>query len=129
MQRKPLAYGKGEDWGVVMHNMLSWEKGDHGPVPYGQLCRDGGELAVFVTEPCAAKAHAPSFDYYREGRLITHFSFEDPSRQMGEQPELLESALTAAQVIRADAVLGDDDDERIVQAIAACLALPELAMP
>jgi hypothetical protein len=25
-RRKPLAYGKGTDWGVVMHDMLSWHR-------------------------------------------------------------------------------------------------------
>ncbi|MFJ4585669.1 hypothetical protein [Streptomyces echinatus] len=82
-RRLPLAYGKSEDWSVIMHDTLSWESGDHDLVPYGQLCRRGGELAVFVTEPCVAKAHAPAFEYYRDGQLITHFSFEEPSTYAG----------------------------------------------
>ncbi|WP_246101596.1 hypothetical protein [Streptomyces cyaneus] len=82
-----------------MHSMLSWENGDYDLADYGQLCRTGGELVVFVTEPCVAKAHGPAFQYYREGRLITGFSFEDPS------------------------------EERIARAIATFFSLPELDMP
>ncbi|MFI0813758.1 hypothetical protein [Streptomyces echinatus] len=128
-RRLPLAYGKSEDWSVIMHDTLSWESGDHDLVPYGQLCRRGGELAVFVTEPCVAKAHAPAFEYYRDGQLITHFSFEEPSRPGGGDPPMLVQALTAAKVIGPEAVSGDDDDERIVEAIAEFFALPELDMP
>ncbi|WP_432027915.1 hypothetical protein [Streptomyces sp. 1222.5] len=128
-RRLPIAYGIGEDWSVIMHDMLSWQSTDHDLVPYGQLCRRGGELAVFVTEPCVAKAHAPAFEYYRAGQLITHFSFEDLSRPGGGDPHLLVPALTAAKVIGSEAVIGDDDDERTVQAIAEFLSLPELDMP
>ncbi|MFG2604790.1 hypothetical protein ACGFT2_14750 [Streptomyces sp. NPDC048514] len=127
-RRLPLAYGKSEDWSVIMHDMLSWESEDYDLVSYGRLCRGGGELAVFVTEPCKAKAHAPAFEYYRDGRLITHLSFEDLSRPGGENPHTLVQALTAAKVIGPEAAIGDDDDERLVQAIAEFFQLPELAM-
>jgi hypothetical protein len=130
MRRMPLAYGKGTDWGLVMHDMLSWESGDYGLAHYGQLCRAGGELVVFVTEPCAVKAHGPSFEYYRDGRLITDFSFETPSYRVGEEPDLLVPALTAANLIGPRAELDrDDDEERIAQAIATFFSLPELEMP
>ncbi|MER6281589.1 hypothetical protein [Streptomyces sp900105245] len=128
-RRLPIAHGTGEDWSVIMHDMLSWESADHALVPYGQLCRRGGELAVFVTEPCVVKAHAPAFEYYRAGQLITHFSFEDPSRPGGGDPHMLGQALAAAKVIGPEAVIGDDDDERIVQAIAEFFSLPELDVP
>ena len=130
IRRLPLAYGKGAEWGLIMHDMLSWENGDYDLADYGQLCRTGGELVVFVTEPCIAKAHGPAFQYYREGRLITGFSFEDPSYGVGEEPDLLAPALTAARVIGPHVDLdGDDREERIARAIATFFSLPELDMP
>ncbi|MFF4393364.1 hypothetical protein ACFY0G_42625 [Streptomyces sp. NPDC001552] len=36
--------------------MLSWDSGDYDVADYRRLCPDGGELVVFVTEPCWAKA-------------------------------------------------------------------------
>ena len=129
-RRKPLAYGKGADWGLMMHDMLSWESGDHDLTDDGQLCRDGGELVVFVTEPCSVKAHRPSFEYYRDGRLITAFGFETPYYRLGEEPDLLSPALTAANLIGPHAELDSgDSEERIVQAIAGFFSLPELEMP
>jgi hypothetical protein len=129
-RRMPLAYGKGTEWGLVMHDMLSWDSGDYDLAHYGQLCRAGGELVVFVTEPCIAKAHGPSFQYYREGRLITGFGFEDPSCRVGEEPDLPAPALTAAGLtgpyVEFDRA---DREERIVRAIEACFSLPELDMP
>lgn len=100
----PLAYGKGAPWGLVMHDMLGWESGDHVPAEYGPLCPAGGELVVFATEPCVAKAHGPSFQYLRGGRLICTFSFEGPDHRAGEEPDLLHPALTSANLIgpRAD---------------------------
>ncbi|MFI8277670.1 hypothetical protein ACIGBH_22745 [Streptomyces sp. NPDC085929] len=59
LHRRPLAYGKGADWGLMMHDMLSWDHGDYGDTDYGRVCPPGGELAVFITDPCSAKAHAP----------------------------------------------------------------------
>jgi hypothetical protein len=128
-RRMPLAYGKGPDWGLMMHDMHSWEADDE-PAAYGPLCADGGELVVFVTEPCSVKAHRPEFLYYRDGRLITCFGFEAPRYRAGEEPDLLLSALTAANVVGPHAELGgDDDEERIVRAIADFFSLPELDMP
>ncbi|MGN9756483.1 hypothetical protein [Streptomyces sp. SD31] len=129
-RRMPLAYGKGTEWGLVMHDMLSWDSGDYDLAHYGQLCRAGGELVVFVTEPCIAKAHGPAFQYYREGRLITGFSFEDPSHRVGEEPDLPAPALTAAGLIGPYVELDRADrEELIVRAIEAFFSLPELDMP
>ncbi|MER5907453.1 hypothetical protein ABT150_46635 [Streptomyces mirabilis] len=129
-RRKPLAYGKGTDWGLVMHDMLSWESGDYDLAHYGQLCPAGGELVIFEIEPCLAKAHGPSFQYLRDGRLITAFSFETPYYRGGEEPDLLLPALTAANLIGSQADLDrDDNEERIVEAITGFFSLPELEMP
>lgn len=129
-ERLPLAYSTGPDWGTVMHDMLSWESGDYDPVRYEQLCPPGAELVVLVTEPCIAKGHGPAFEYYRDGRLITHFSFETPSYPGGEEPDLLTPALTAARLTGPHARFdGDNFEERIVEAIAGFFSLPELEMP
>lgn len=128
-RRMPLAYGKGADWGLMMHEMLSWNSDDHELADYRRLCSDGGELAVFVTEPCWAKAHRPWFDYYRDGSLITGFSFENLRDRVGENPDLLLTDLTAARLTGPQADLnGDDSEERTVQAIAGFFSLPELEM-
>ncbi|MEW1777422.1 hypothetical protein [Streptomyces sp. NPDC086777] len=128
-QRIPLAYGKGADWGVVMHDLLGWDSDDYALVDYGRLCRAGGELAVFVTEPCIAKAHGPEFDYYRDGRLISGLSFETPSYGVGEQPGLLAPALTAANLAGPHADYDGDADIRIARSIAAHFSLPDLDLP
>ncbi|MFD7912217.1 hypothetical protein ACFV30_16055 [Streptomyces sp. NPDC059752] len=83
-RRIPLAYGKGTGWGLMMHDMLSWDSGDYGLAHYRRLCPDGGELVVFVTEPCWAKAHGPWSEYYLDGSLITGFSFENLYDRVGE---------------------------------------------
>ncbi|MFE9248808.1 hypothetical protein [Streptomyces sp. NPDC007088] len=128
-RRAPLAYGKGEEWGVIMHDMLGWDEGDYEPTAYGPLCADGGELVVFVTEPCIAKAHGPWFEYYRDGRLITFLSFESPSDGGGAEPELLLPALTAARLAGPRADLESDDvEERIARAVAGFFSLPELEL-
>ncbi len=128
MKRKPLAYGKTPDWGLMMHDMLSWDSGDHDFADYRQLCPDGGELVVFVTEPCIAKAHGPSFECYRDGRLVTAFSFETAGDRVGEEPDLLLPALTAANLIGPQTELDSHGyEERLVQAIAGFFSLPEPA--
>lgn len=129
-QRMPLAYGGGADWGLVMHDMSSWECGEYDLADYGRLCPDGGELGVFVTEPCWAKAHGPSFQYYRDGRLITGFSFETPYFRAGEEPDLLLPALTAARPTGPAADHDrEDDEERTVRAVSGFFSFPELEMP
>lgn len=130
LRRRPLAYGKGADWGLMMHDMLGWDHGDHDDTDYGKVCPTGGELAVFVTEPCIAKAHRPWFAYYRDGRLHTGFSFETPFYGVGEEPDLLLPALTEANLVGPLAEHGREDfEERIVQAITGFLSLPELELP
>ncbi|WP_405705244.1 hypothetical protein [Streptomyces sp. NBC_00069] len=130
LHRRPLAYGKGADWGLMMHDMLSWDHGDYGDTDYGRVCPPGGELAVFITEPCSAKAHRPWFQYYRAGRLHTGFSFETLDSGVGEEPDLLLPALEAANLVGPLAQHGAEDfEERIVQAITGCLSLPELDQP
>ncbi|MFE0629466.1 DUF6461 domain-containing protein [Streptomyces sp. NPDC058864] len=128
-RRMPLAYGKGTEWGVIMHPMLGWQTGDYDLPNYGPMCRDGGELVVIATEPCMAKAFGPDFEYYRDGRLVTFFSFETPGYRGGDEPDLLLPALAAAKLVDPDADFGsDDDEERIMRAIAGFFALPDLDM-
>ncbi|MGW1553332.1 DUF6461 domain-containing protein [Streptomyces sp. NPDC002346] len=130
LRRTPLAYGKGTDWGLMMHDMLSWDSGDYDLADYRRLCPDGGELVVFVTEPCWAKAHRPWFEYYRDGSLVTGFSFENLHDRVGEDPDLLLPVLTAGNLIGPQADLDrDDNEERTVQAITGFFSLPELEMP
>lgn len=130
LRRMPLAYGKGTDWGVMMHDMLGWNAGDYGDADYPRLCPDGGELVVFVTEPCSAKAHLPWFRYYRDGSLITGFIFENLRDRGGREPDLLLPGLTAANLVGPQAELdGGDIEERIVETITGFFSLPELAMP
>ncbi|MEU3899490.1 hypothetical protein [Streptomyces sp. NPDC045251] len=127
--RRPLAYGKGTDWSLLMHDMLSWEENDYGLVGYGPLSAGGAELAVFVTEPCAVKGHRPSFEYYRDGRLITAFSFDDLfAHPWGEEPDLLLPALTDARLVGPAADLGGSDVEvRTARAVTDFFGLPDLA--
>lgn len=130
LRRRPLAYGKGAEWGLVMHDMLGWDVGDTDPTDYEKVCPPGGELAVFVTEPCSAKAHGPWFAYYRGGHLCTGFSFEAPGDRVGEDPDVLLPALVAAGLVGPHAQHGTEDfEERIVRAITEALSLPELELP
>ncbi|WP_327307029.1 hypothetical protein OG730_29220 [Streptomyces sp. NBC_01298] len=128
-QRVPLAYGKETGgWGLMMHDMSGWDSGDHYSLTdYGRLCPEGAELVVFVTEPCLGKAHGPGFEYHRDGKLITGFSFEGPDDGVGAEPDLLLPALTAARLTGPQENLdGDDTEERIVAAVAGFFSLPEL---
>ncbi|WP_262059359.1 hypothetical protein [Streptomyces sp. STR69] len=132
VRRIPLAYAKGgEDegegeWGLVMHDMFGWDDGDYDGTDYQQLCRDGGELAVFTTEPCIAKAHGPHFEYFRDGRIVCGINFETPSYGVGSHPDLLAPALTAARLIGPHAEIDlHDDEERMVRAISAFFSLPD----
>ncbi|MCX4777977.1 hypothetical protein [Streptomyces sp. NBC_01264] len=127
-KRLPLAYGKETGgWGLMMHDMFSWDGGDYHLTHYELLCPQGGELVVFVTEPCLGKAHGPWFEYYRDGKLTTAFSFEGPDDPVGAEPELLLPALTAARLAGPEEDFdGDDTEERIVAAVAGFFSLPEL---
>ncbi|MFE0801216.1 hypothetical protein [Streptomyces sp. NPDC058812] len=128
--RRPLAYGKGADWSLMMHSMLSWEDGDYSITKYGRLSLPGSELAVFVTEPCLVKAHGPDFQYYRDGRLHTSVSFEDLGRGVGEEPDFLLPAFTDAHLVGSAADLDRKNvEERAVQAITRFLSLPDLELP
>ncbi|MEV0480400.1 hypothetical protein AB0I69_07240 [Streptomyces sp. NPDC050508] len=130
VQRIPLAYAKDTGWGLVMHDMFGWNSDDYDLTHYGQVCRGGGELVVIVTEPCLAKAHGPAFEYYRDGRLVSGFSFETPYYGVGDEPDLLASALTAARLIGPHAELDrDDQEERIARVISDFFALPDLELP
>jgi hypothetical protein len=116
--------------------MFDAETEDYDPVSYGEVCA-GAELVVFVTEPCSAKAHAPHFEYYRDGRLITWFSFEDLTQRPGENPDYLSAELLAADLIGPGAECQEagegghdcfdhhyEDHNRIVRAVAGFFALP-----
>ncbi|WP_200812073.1 hypothetical protein [Streptomyces sp. 3213.3] len=127
-RRIPLAYAKGAEgeWGLVMHDMFGWDEDDYDRPDYGPLCRDGGELAVFTTEPCMAKAHGPHFEYLRDGRFVCGFSFETLSYGVGDHPDLLSPALTAARLIGPHAEYDQEDRaERTVRAISAFFSLPD----
>jgi hypothetical protein len=69
------------------------ETGDDDPVDYQSLCEGGAEAVVFVLEPCSAKAHAPDFTYFRDGRCVLHFSFEDLGQRVGDNPDYLSAEL------------------------------------
>ncbi|MGX9888861.1 hypothetical protein [Streptomyces sp. NPDC002276] len=127
-RRIPLAYAKGGEgeWGLVMHDMFGWSHDDYDDADYRQLCRDGGELAVFTTEPCMAKAHGPRFDYFREGRVVCGMSFETLAYGVGDHPDLLSPALTAARLIGPHAEYDREDrEERTVETISAFFSLPD----
>ncbi|MEU9400369.1 hypothetical protein [Streptomyces sp. SID4985] len=133
--RRPRAYGKGDDWGVLMHDMHAWDcgaTGDYAGAHYTALCPPGAELAVFITEPCLAKAHGPWFEYYRDGRLHTALTFESLGDGTGHAPDHFLPALTEARLTGPLTEADErDHEERTVAAITRFLGLPELevAMP
>lgn len=111
-----------------MHDMFGWNEEEYDRPDYQRVSRaSGGELAVFVTEPCIAKVHGPEFAYYRDGRLVSGIRFESPSYGFGAEPGLLAPALTAAGLIGPDAEIDlGDDEERQVRVISDFFGLPEL---
>lgn len=137
-QRVPLAYGEAGGWSWAVHDMVNGEIEDYDPVGYRDLCPAGAELVVFVTEPCSAKAHGPWFEYYRDGRTVLAFSFEDVGSRAGDDPDHLSPELLAAGLIgpNADCLLEEDEDhdcfdehfyddrKLIIKTIAAYFALP-----
>ncbi|MEU0246769.1 hypothetical protein ABZ192_21035 [Streptomyces sp. NPDC006235] len=136
LRREHLVGGEADGWVWVVHDMFNAEVEDYDPVPYGRICA-GAELVVFVTEPCSAKAHPPHLEYYRDGRLITWFSFEDLTQRLGDNPDYLSAELLAANLIGPDAECAEADDarhdcfdhhyedhDRIVRAVAGFFALP-----
>nr|WP_069172855.1 hypothetical protein [Streptomyces griseus] len=135
--REPLADGEAGGWAWAVHEMFDPEADDFESVDYNSICRDGGEIVVFVTEPCSAKAHGPEFSYFRDGRTILHFSFEDVSSRVGENPDYLSAELLAARLIGPGSSCeeesgGDhdcfdhytDDEDRLVRTIADYFLLP-----
>lgn len=113
-----------------MHDMRGWDAGDTDSTDHEKVCPPGGELAVFITEPCSAKAHRPWFSYYRGGHLHTAFSFDAPDDRVGEEPDMLLPVLVAAGSVGPHARHGAEDFEgRIVRAITEALSLPELELP
>ncbi|MFC3236949.1 hypothetical protein [Streptomyces nitrosporeus] len=135
--REPLADGEARGWSWAVHDMLDDEAGDYGLVDYTGICRDGGEIAVFVTEPCSPKAHGPDFSYFRDGWLVLGFSFEDVGSRVGENPDHLSAELLAANLIGPGASCeegesgghdcfdhADDDEDRLVRTIADHFLLP-----
>ncbi|MGH1554582.1 hypothetical protein ACRAWF_29590 [Streptomyces sp. L7] len=77
--------------------MFGWDEDDFDRPDYRPLCRDGGELAVFTTEPC-----------------------------VGDQPDLPAPALTAARLIGPHAEYDREDrEERTVRAISGFFSLPD----
>ncbi|MFD5097516.1 hypothetical protein [Streptomyces albidochromogenes] len=137
LRRRLLETGAAGGWTWAVHDTFAPESNDFGPVDYRPLCEGGAEAVVFVVEPCSAKAHPPDFTYYRDGRCVLHFSFEDPGRRVGDDPDHLSAELLAAGLIGPDAycALGDedghdcydhhyDDHDRLVRATAAAFGLP-----
>ncbi|MFD8828600.1 hypothetical protein ACFV1C_40500 [Streptomyces sp. NPDC059605] len=138
LRREPLAHGEANGWAWAVHDMLNDEIDDYEGVDYREVCPQGTELVVFVTEPCSAKAHGPAFDYYRDGRLVLGFSFEDIGQRVGENPDHLSVELFAAGLIGpgspCEAADADDDhdcfdhhyadEDRLVRAIAGAFGLP-----
>ncbi|WP_406411606.1 hypothetical protein OG923_22470 [Streptomyces halstedii] len=135
--REPLAHGVADGWTWAVHDMESPEADDYDLVDYVGISQGGGEIVVFVTEPCSAKAHGPDFSYYRDGRTVLHFSFEDVEERVGENPDHLSAELLAANLIGPEADCGwregdghdcsehqDDDEERLVKTIADFFVLP-----
>ncbi|TXR96120.1 hypothetical protein EAO73_31730 [Streptomyces sp. col6] len=138
LNREPLAEGEEGGWAWVVHDMVNDELEDYENVDYTRVCPPGAEVAVLVTEPCSAKAHAPDFTYLRDGKWTLHFSFEDLEQRVGDNPDYMSAELLAANLIGPDAEClawetdpahdcdahDFDREERIVRAIAACFALP-----
>jgi len=125
LRREPLTCGEADGWAWAVHDMHNWDIDDYDSVNYRDLCPRGVEIVVFVTEPCSAKAHHPDFEYYRDGRPILRFSFEDLGSRVGENPDHLSPELLAADLIGPDATYaGRDDHKRLVATIADFFELP-----
>ncbi|MFC9909335.1 hypothetical protein [Streptomyces sp. NPDC127197] len=137
LARESLDHGEGNGWIWAVHDMVNEEIEDYDPVDYRRVCPDGTELVVIVTEPCSVKAFPPDFQYYRDGRLVLRFSFEDVEQRVGDNPDHLSPELLAANLIGPDAYCphADDDDhacwehasddrERLMKVIADFYDLP-----
>lgn len=138
LHREPLAHGEAGGWAWAVHDMLDDRTEDYDGVDYRRLCPEGTELVVFVTEPCSAKAHGPHFHYLRSGVTTLFFSFEDIGQRVGDNPDYMSAELLAAGLIGPGARCEkadtdddhecfdhhDDDEDRLVRAIAGCFALP-----
>ncbi|MFF9825135.1 hypothetical protein ACF1GZ_15300 [Streptomyces albidoflavus] len=124
-------------WAWVVHLMHDAEEEDYAPVDYRPLCPAGTELVVFETEPCRGKAHGPAFTYYRDGRTVVHFSFEDLRQRVGDDPDHLSPELLAAGLIGPGTPCppagegghlcwehSDADELRLLRTLAAHFALP-----
>ncbi|MFE4423426.1 hypothetical protein [Streptomyces sp. NPDC056817] len=137
LRRQVLETGSAGGWTWAVHDTFAPEINDFDPVDYRRLCEGGAEAVVFVVEPCSAKAHSPDFTYYRDGRCVMHFMFEDLGQRVGDNPDYLSAELLDAGLIGPDAYceMEDedghdcfdhhyDDDDRLVRAIAAAFGLP-----
>ncbi|MFF2191223.1 hypothetical protein [Streptomyces sp. NPDC058155] len=137
LRRQVLETGSADGWAWAVHNTFAPEINNFDPVDYRPLCEGKAEAVVFVVEPCSAKAHSPDFTYYRDGRCVLHFSFEDLGQRVGDNPDYLSAELLDAGLIGPDAYCEQededghdcfdhsyDDDDRLVRAIAAVFGLP-----
>ncbi|MFD6415931.1 SMI1/KNR4 family protein [Streptomyces sp. NPDC060194] len=115
-RRVPMAYGKGDEWGVVMHPMAGW--GEDDAVDHAALCAAGGEVVVFVTRSSGGEQQESSFAQYRDGRVEMAFEFA----HLGEGPSTGRAAFLSAAAEGAP----EGRDERIAGAICAHFGLPEL---
>ncbi|MCM2389777.1 hypothetical protein [Streptomyces albipurpureus] len=139
--REPLASGEGNGWVWAAHDMHNREKEDYGAVDYASMCPGGAEIVVFVTEPCSPKGFPPEFEYYRDGRLILCFSFEDLQQRVGENPDYLSAELLAAHLIGPNRTCGFPDcpgddcldhfdvEHRLVEVITDAFSLPAPSLP
>lgn len=133
-RREPLETGEAGGWAWAVHEMVV--PPDFDWMDYRPLCPSGVELVVFVTEPCSVKAHAPSFDYYRDGRLVLGFSFDDLGQRVGDDPDYLAPEFLDSRLIGDEAycpledehdcweVHDEDDEIRLVKTIADFFSLP-----
>lgn len=135
--RMIVASGEADGWAWVVHLMHDAEEEDYDRVDYRPLCPTGTELVLFETEPCRGKGHGPAFTYYRDGRTVVHFSFEDLRQRVGDDPDHLSPELLAAGLIGPgnpcpsageDGHLcwehSDADELRLLRTLAAYFTLP-----
>ncbi|WP_432157655.1 hypothetical protein [Streptomyces sp. bgisy153] len=136
LRREVLDEGAADGWAWAAHRMHDWESEDYEDADYPRLCADGTELVVFAMEPCSAKAFPPAFSYYRDGRLVLHFGFEDLGQRLGDNPDHLSPELLAAGLIGPASECdwkaeghdcsdhADDDERRLVRTLATHFRLP-----
>ncbi|MFG3040915.1 hypothetical protein ACGFYZ_28845 [Streptomyces sp. NPDC048330] len=123
--RPPFAYGVepgAAEWGVVVHHLHNPLLGDFDGLDYRELCSAGGELMVFVPNPCVAKAHGPHAFHFKDGQAVTSFFYEDPDVTGDRWPAEI------AERVRVAGLDGETSDYEalLTRAIGDHLGLPAL---